>query len=77
MRPKKFYVIFDHGKAVHICEGLVEAKLHVEALLLHGGNAGYRACRTRESAELFVSWHNYEREQYKDARARKRINELS
>jgi hypothetical protein len=63
VRPRKSYVIFDHGKAVHICDGLTEAKLHVEALSVYGGAASYRPCRNRHAAEVFLTWWNYSREQ--------------
>lgn len=46
-RPRKFYVIFEHGKAIDIVEGLPDRRL------------SFAAFPTRLQAEEFYCWWNH------------------
>lgn len=62
MRPRKSYVIFDNGAPALICEGLTEARLHVQRIELNGTPASYRPCRDRSAAEVYLDWWHRESE---------------
>lgn len=52
-RPRKFYVIYDHGRATGIAFGL-EAARRV--------NSGWNGYTSQTAAEEAAAWHNLRRE---------------
>lgn len=58
-RPTKTYAIFIDGFVEHLCEGLAEAKLHVESARSMDMQASFRSFDTGIEPEEFAAWHNY------------------
>lgn len=54
MRPQSYYVIFELGEVTRICTGYREAR---EA----SPHRAYKSFKTRQQAEEFAAWWNYER----------------
>ncbi len=64
MRPRGFYAVFDHGKVTTIAHGFQRAR----ALSPH---RAYARFRTREDAEIFSAWWNYEHPHWTEDRSHK------